>query len=936
MRPGKSVETPTPLVGREELFAELTAALADPPGIVVLTGPAGAGRSAVVGELARRPLPGGRPVLTGRCGGGGRGFPLGAVVDALAPAAELLLGAALPPVTGALHGLLPELSGQLPPPPPSAELHLVFRGLTALLAELRPVLVIEDLHAADPLTVRLLRHLAARPPATTRLVLTSRRSPAAELILAGILADARCPVTELPVEPLTPAQLALLPGHSGAPLAEVLRRTAGLPGLATALLAGPPAALPDSLPPAARRELLGRFSELTPTAQQLVRAAAVLDSPVTAPTLAAVAGLTPAESAAALPLATEAGLLADHPDGTVAPAHPLARTAAAELTAPEHRRRLHLRAARRLRTGPDRAPLAELARHHRLAASPQWPQYAEAAADEAARAGRGAEAVELLDAAARAATGGRRARLALKLSRAALTGRPGPGTVPFLHEVLAEQPAPTALRGELRLNTGMLLRNQAGAGVAGREEIAEAIPDLTGRPELAARAMSALAIPSVSGWPFRRHLQWLDRSQELATAIGDADTRIAVQANRVSTLMFIADPAAWTAVQELPAEAASPAARLHLTRANANLAHACVVLGHPHAAARFLARVDELLAEGADSPYYRGLAHTARLLLDWTGGRWEDLDARAAAAAADYADLPDLAAEATLLRGLHALAAGRTGTARQYLTQAQHTVRQDTGMVTAASAGALARLELAAGRPSRAWAHTRPALDALRRIEAWVWASELVPAAVQSLAALGDLPAARALTAEFTAGLADRDAPGARAALATCRALLPASPEPGTDHGTEPEPGAEPGTDPWTEAEHAWAAADRPYEQARARLARGRRSLTTGQDAAPDLLAALDRFTALGATWDTTLIRTLLRDHGITPPTRGGRRPYGDTLSPREREIAELAATGLRNAEIAERLVLSHRTVEHHVANAMRKLSVPSRAALAPALTAEG
>ncbi|MFC5664415.1 LuxR C-terminal-related transcriptional regulator [Kitasatospora misakiensis] len=919
MRP---VASPGPLVGRAEVLAGLTAALAEPACVVLLTGPAGAGRSAVVGELARLPLPGGRPLLTGRCAGGGQRFPLGAVVDALAPAAALLGPATLPPVTGALHGLLPELAGQLPPPPPSTEPHLVFRGLTALLAELQPVLVLEDLHAADPLTLRFLRYLVGQPPAA-RLVLTSRRSPAAELALAGILADARRPTTELAVEPLDLDQLALLPGPPGsagppsaALLAEVLRCTAGLPGLAAALLAAADLPFPPETPPlpaSARRELLGRISELPDNARQLVQAAAVLDLPVTATTLAAVAGLPPTEAATALPPATEAGLLAGHPDGTFAPAHPLARAAAAELTDPERRRQLHLRAARRLRSGPDRAPLAELARHHRLAASPRWPQYAEAAADEAARAGRGAEAVARLGDAARAATGARRARLALKLSQAALTGRPDPGTVPLLREVLAGESLPTGLRGELRLNTGMLLRNQAGAGEAGREEIAEAIADLTDRPELAARAMSTLAIPSVSGWPFRRHLQWLTRSDELAATIGDPDTLIAVQANRVSTLMFIGDPAAWDAVRELPAEPGSPVQRQHLTRANANLAQACVLLGLPWAAAHFLARVEELLKE-AESPYFYGLAHIARLILDWTGGHWEQLDARAAAAAADYADIPDLAAEATLLRGLHALVGGRTGTARRFLTEAQRTVRQDTGMITAASAGALARIELAAGRPGRAREHTGPALDALRRIEAWVWAAELVPAAVQSLTALGDRPAAEALTAEFADGLAGRDAPAGHAALATCRALLGPAPE------------------PWTEAEHAWSAADRPYEQARARLARGRALMATGQEGAPDVLAALDRFTALGATWDTTLTRTLLRDHGITPPTRGGRRPYGDALSPREREIAELAAAGLRNAEIAERLVLSHRTVEHHIANAMRKLAVPSRTALGPAL----
>ena len=52
-------------------------------------------------------------------------------------------------------------------------------------------------------------------------------------------------------------------------------------------------------------------------------------------------------------------------------------------------------------------------------------------------------------------------------------------------------------------------------------------------------------------------------------------------------------------------------------------------------------------------------------------------------------------------------------------------------------------------------------------------------------------------------------------------------------------------------------------------------------------------------------------------------------LTEREHEVAQLAAKGLTNAEIAERLVLSRRTVENHIASALRKLGIPNRAAIA-------
>lgn len=53
-----------------------------------------------------------------------------------------------------------------------------------------------------------------------------------------------------------------------------------------------------------------------------------------------------------------------------------------------------------------------------------------------------------------------------------------------------------------------------------------------------------------------------------------------------------------------------------------------------------------------------------------------------------------------------------------------------------------------------------------------------------------------------------------------------------------------------------------------------------------------------------------------------------DDLSPREREVLRLLALGYTNQEVAERLVVSVRTVESHRAHVMTKLRVDSRAAM--------
>ncbi len=52
-------------------------------------------------------------------------------------------------------------------------------------------------------------------------------------------------------------------------------------------------------------------------------------------------------------------------------------------------------------------------------------------------------------------------------------------------------------------------------------------------------------------------------------------------------------------------------------------------------------------------------------------------------------------------------------------------------------------------------------------------------------------------------------------------------------------------------------------------------------------------------------------------------------MTPRETEIASLVAAGLTNGAIAQRLVLSERTVENHVSHLLHKLDLPTRGTLA-------
>ncbi|WLW58737.1 ATP-binding protein [Streptomyces sp. YU58] len=123
-----------------------------------------------------------------------------------------------------------------------------------------------------------------------------------------------------------------------------------------------------------------------------------------------------------------------------------------------------------------------------------------------------------------------------------------------------------------------------------------------------------------------------------------------------------------------------------------------------------------------------------------------------------------------------------------------------------------------------------------------------------------------------------------------------------------------------------------PFALARVRLAHGewlRRSRALSSSKAP-LTAALETFQRLESSAWAERARKELRAAGQVVPHADGRR--GSLLTAQEREIAELAATGLTNKQIAERLFISHRTVGAHLYQIYPKLGIASRMALRDAL----
>ncbi len=123
-------------------------------------------------------------------------------------------------------------------------------------------------------------------------------------------------------------------------------------------------------------------------------------------------------------------------------------------------------------------------------------------------------------------------------------------------------------------------------------------------------------------------------------------------------------------------------------------------------------------------------------------------------------------------------------------------------------------------------------------------------------------------------------------------------------------------------ARDRWLALGSPYEAALALVG-------VDTDDETSLRTAHGEFQLLGASPAMRLATGRLREIGARGVPRGPQtttRANPANLTRRELEVLELVTHGLRNADIAERLVVADRTVDHHVSAILRKLDVSSRA----------
>ncbi|MEU2665781.1 LuxR C-terminal-related transcriptional regulator [Micromonospora sp. NPDC007220] len=194
------------------------------------------------------------------------------------------------------------------------------------------------------------------------------------------------------------------------------------------------------------------------------------------------------------------------------------------------------------------------------------------------------------------------------------------------------------------------------------------------------------------------------------------------------------------------------------------------------------------------------------------------------------------------------------------------------------------------------------------------------PYLVEAAAAVADRPAAGAALAVFDRWASSTASPSRRALSARCHGLL-------APRGS-------------AEAEHEFRTALRlhptdagAFERARTELLLGRelRRSRRPRAAREHLHAAREAFTLLGAATWAEQATTELRAAGesVGPPEESAAR----LLTGQQLRIARLVAEGATNREIAARMFLSTRTVDHHLRNIFHRLNIRSRTELARALS---
>ncbi|HLV58758.1 MAG TPA: AAA family ATPase [Natronosporangium sp.] len=936
------------LVGREEEFGRLAAAVSAPPAVVVVEGEAGIGKTRLVTELARRPEMAGRRLLTGRCHRMRESFPLGPVIEAVRGLGDDLARFRLSAVAGSLRPLLPEVAHLLPPAPEPlsdrvAERHRVFRGLADLLAAVGPVvLVLEDLHWADEQTADFVAYILAEALPDLSLVLTFRGEevdPAVRALPAKLPdTTTRTDVTLGPLDQAATGALAAaimgVDRVSEEFAAYLCERASGLPFAIEELVAllrarGTLVRRGGSwarrtlaeldVPVRIRDSVLERVSRLSDAARAAVEAAAVLQVSEPAAVVEAVSGSP--DALAGIAEALGSGLLAE--DGTaVGFRHLLAAQAVYEDLPGPRRQELHARAAAVL-SGVDPVPLGQVAHHLRHAGQlAEWVVAAERAADQALALGHDAEAARLLEEVLRqgslpADTAG---RLAVKLASCAVDALRSKEVIGLLSDVLRRDLS-RSVRGELRFRLALQLHEVGDDPERARRLSAEAVDELDDRPDLQAWAMVVLGIPVVEGVPVSECRDWLQRALKTLPRVTDPTFQTFLLGKIAMVLISIGDPV-WHRLRE-DIEERTGGRPDHRAAVNAYWsigAQACYA-GYLAVARRMLTAA----LDGAVSGENRRLQLCVRsglALLDYCTGRWATLDDSLDGVIEELAGDPRACLDARVAADCLRLL--RSGSVEAYRTLAgtvAHAVELGGVDLLWIPASVWLRFALSRGDAAVAAREVDRLLGILADKGVWGPGVRALPAMTEVLLAAGGVSRARELVDRFATALRDLDAPLATAGLPYAHGHLERA-----------------AGDLKAAAERFTTAAARydelgcPYEAAQAREHAALTLFDLAEDSAgPALLAALATYRDLGAGWDTARATQVARSAGLPVPARhrGGRRGYGSELSPREREVAELAAGGRSNKEIAAHLYLSVNTVARHITSAMRKLDVRSRAAIA-------